>query len=754
VKMKAIKIKSILILVFSLSILSRAYAIDFYLRAGITNVTMPDGKVIPMWGFAKDSSFGAHDGTLMVPGPALRIPSGDSTLKIHLENTLPEPISIVIPGLVPKTSPSPTRLTDGRASSISTETPSGNTTPTLYEWENVRAGTHLYLSGSNPAKQVQMGLYGAVIKDYSSGEAYQGVNYDSELVVFFSEIDPIIHNAVSSDEYGSGKRVPSSVDYDAKYFLINGGSFPQANTFLDAGDSPTRILLRFLNAGLDSHVPIIQGGYFEVVSEDGWKLPYPQRRYSFVLPAGKTIDAVLVGLPQGKYPIYDRRLDLSNDRSRGGGMLSYLGIGLRLLTIQKSGTGVGTIKSNPEGIDCGLKCAELFEPGSQVTLSATPRADSVFVSWSEPSCVGLFCTITLTTDKTINAIFQGKFSISGNLRTPEGSPLSGATISLGGEITNSTTTDSEGNYSFTGLRNGDYTITPSLSGYNFTPNERRISIGGASVSGQNFIGNRIIGPEFVISGRVMNGTTGVPGVTMTLSGDASGTTTTGVFGEYKFPNLLSGNYTVSPSKAGYVFSPPSRALVVAGTDKPNIDFLVSSAEQRYSISGSIITPGGAPVSGVNIEVVGVINTTTDGGGSYIVGGLQNGTYTVVPSKAGYSFTPSSLTPTINNSPASGIDFVAYQIAPAIIRGAGSQDYTVSGRVRDRDGNPIEGVRIYLSGELTKEAVTDSKGYYRISGLSDGTYTIKAQKQGYVFEPQEIEFRVKGSNVRGRSFRAR
>ena len=41
-----------------------------------------------------------------------------------------------------------------------------------YTWTNFKAGTYLLQSGTNPAKQVQMGLYAAVKKDHAPGEAY------------------------------------------------------------------------------------------------------------------------------------------------------------------------------------------------------------------------------------------------------------------------------------------------------------------------------------------------------------------------------------------------------------------------------------------------------------------------------------------------------------------------------------------------------------------------------------------------------
>ncbi len=56
--------------------------------------------------------------------------------------------------------------------------------------------------------------------------------------------------------------------------------------------------------------------------------------------------------------------------------------------------------------------------------------------------------------------------------------------------------------------------------------------------------------------------TGVDAVTVTLAGPATASTTTDASGSYSFTDLPRGSYTVTPSKAGWAFSPESRAVVV------------------------------------------------------------------------------------------------------------------------------------------------------------------------------------------------
>jgi hypothetical protein len=59
-------------------------------------------------------------------------------------------------------------------------------------------------------------------------------------------------------------------------------------------------------------------------------------------------------------------------------------------------------------------------------------------------------------------------------------------VTANGPGSGTATTDGSGNYTISGLVDGTYTVTPSESGYAFTPGTQSVTISGAPVTGVNF----------------------------------------------------------------------------------------------------------------------------------------------------------------------------------------------------------------------------------------------------------------------------
>ncbi len=80
-----------------------------------------------------------------------------------------------------------------------------------------------------------------------------------------------------------------------------------------------------------------------------------------------------------------------------------------------------------------------------------------------------------------------------------GTTIVGAILTLSGATTSSKVADSAGNYSFTGLANGNYTVTPTLVGYSFTPASLAVTVNGANVSSISFVATPNPLPTYSIS---------------------------------------------------------------------------------------------------------------------------------------------------------------------------------------------------------------------------------------------------------------
>jgi uncharacterized repeat protein (TIGR02543 family) len=78
-----------------------------------------------------------------------------------------------------------------------------------------------------------------------------------------------------------------------------------------------------------------------------------------------------------------------------------------LLSVSKSGTGSGTVTSDPTGISCGSSCSSNFATNSTVTLMATPASGSTFVGWSgDCANSSTTCTVSMTAAKSVTANFN------------------------------------------------------------------------------------------------------------------------------------------------------------------------------------------------------------------------------------------------------------------------------------------------------------------------------------------------------------
>jgi zinc protease len=141
------------------------------------------------------------------------------------------------------------------------------------------------------------------------------------------------------------------------------------------------------------------------------------------------------------------------------------------------------------------------------------------------------------------------------------------------------------------------------------------------------------------------------------SGNLPNYVITDVKGEWWQAGFETGStYRVTPTNQpgqSYTFTPEYRDFSSTGDSITGLDFQVL---ETYSISGYIRTASGAGIPGVS-----VLGVTTDSSGYYIKDELTPGNYTVQPSKAGFTFEPTSQVVTVPPN-TTDVDFVGTGMA--------------------------------------------------------------------------------------------
>jgi hypothetical protein len=232
------------------------------------------------------------------------------------------------------------------------------------------------------------------------------------------------------------------------------------------------------------------------------------------------------------------------------------------------------------------------------------------------------------------------FTISGTI---SGAGGNGATVSLTGPSSATTTANASGAYTFA-VVNGSYTVTPTKAGFAFTPANQTVTVSGANKTA-NFNSAQV----FTISGTISGA--GGSGATVMLTGATTATVTANASGAYTFTGVVNGSYTVTPTKTGFVFTPPSQAVTVNGANA-TANF---TSTQVFTISGTI---SGAAGNGATVKLTGAATATVtaNASGVYTFTNVANGSYTVTPTKSGHIILPTSKATTVNSGNVTGLNF--------------------------------------------------------------------------------------------------
>ncbi|CAK0742141.1 hypothetical protein CCP3SC5AM1_100021 [Gammaproteobacteria bacterium] len=151
------------------------------------------------------------------------------------------------------------------------------------------------------------------------------------------------------------------------------------------------------------------------------------------------------------------------------------------LIVLKSGVGMGTISSNPAGINCGTDCNENYAHGTKVTLTATANPGSIFSGWSGGGCAGTgVCLVTMNAAITVTATFVAPdFVVTGITLSPS-TPIHNGTFKA------SVTVKNQGSVAGNAGSLGVWVNQPTLPACSATSRDQYVTVGilaaGASVT--------------------------------------------------------------------------------------------------------------------------------------------------------------------------------------------------------------------------------------------------------------------------------
>ena len=201
------------------------------------------GKRVEAW---------AYNG--VVPGPQIRVTEGDR-VRINVKNELDESTVVHFHGLeVPNDQ-------DGVA--YITQPPIKPGASYTYEFTVPNAGSHMYHSHHNAAKQVGMGLLGAFIVLPRRPRAIEKVDVDYTMIL--------------NDGYHG--------------YTLNGKGFPATEPIVAKRGQKVRI--RYMNEGMMIHPMHLHGMHMTVIDKDGWPQPAPWKCDTLNIAPGERWDVIV-----------------------------------------------------------------------------------------------------------------------------------------------------------------------------------------------------------------------------------------------------------------------------------------------------------------------------------------------------------------------------------------------------------------------------------------------------------------------------
>jgi hypothetical protein len=440
--------------------------------------------------------------------------------------------------------------------------------------------------------------------------------------------------------------------------------------------------------------------------------------------------------------------------------------------------------------------------GATVTLSGTASATTTadvngnysFTSLASgtymvtPSKSG-FSLSPASQNVTINGANQtANFTATPQTWTIQGTVSGGigATVTLSGAASATTTADASGAFSFSGLVNGSYTVTPTMAGFTISPASRTVSVNNAPVTGVNFTAGPGLAIDVVAYGDTNSASTTAVTSSFSTTGNSelllaliatdassSGMTITGVTGgglTWALVRRTNAQLGTAEVWSAFAASPLSN-ISVTGTLSQRAASSVTVVGFRgadssgtsgsgaigasASASASAGAPGGPKATLVttrnNSWVIGVGNdwdnaiARTLGPNQTMVHQLLasvGDTYWVQRQSNATSLSGTSVS--INDTAPTGdrYNLTIVEVLPAA-------PWSISGNLSPASDGA--GTNLTLAGTSSAATTADASGNYSFSALTNGAYSVAPSTSVYSFSPVAQFVAIDGANVANVNF---
>ena len=287
----------------------------------------------------------------------------------------------------------------------------------------------------------------------------------------------------------------------------------------------------------------------------------------------------------------------------------------------------------------------------------------------------------------------------GTVSSSAGGTVAGAIVTINGI---SGTTDSNGNYTITGIAAGSGKSLTAIKA-NFTNYTSTVTVTSDSTTTYNFTMTAYPG---TVTGTITSSAGGtVAGAVVSIAG-VQGTSDSN--GNYTIPNVPAGsNETLTASSSTYTYGGAN--LTVTSNAVTTFNFMMNA--NPGNITGIVTSSiGGSVLSGVNVTIGG-ISGTTNSSGVYTITGIAAGNESVSATLANYTYSGANvIVPVAGNA---NFSFVMQAIPGA-----------VSGSI-----SPT-GVNVTVTLNPGNYSTTSSTGSYSIGNLLPGSYNVTATATGY------------------------